>query len=157
MRKIFYLLLLLILLASCSAKRTLTETVMVTESTRAEQKDSVAERSTSVSDTHRYTGRDRLREITRTYIITPLGDTVKSHVQEKETEHTWDSLVSAQRSEIERLREKVGSLCEKLQKNSAKEKVVEKKPSVRQRIGEALMWLVIGAVVMFVFIKKIGG
>ena len=100
------LLLLLLMTTSCSTKRMVSQT-MERDSIRTEHRDSVAERNKDVSDTRHYTGRERLREITRTYIVTPLGDTVKSHVQERETEHTWDSLLSAQRSEIERLHKQV--------------------------------------------------
>ena len=157
-KKIFFsfsqlLLLLLLMTTSCSTKRMVSQT-MERDSIRTEHRDSVAERNKDVNDTRHYTGRERLREITRTYIITPLGDTVKSHVQEREMEHTWDSLLSAQRSEIERLHKQVGSMREKLLRNATREKVVEKSPSIRQRIGETLMWLTIGAVVMLVIIKK---
>ena len=87
----------------------------------------------------------------RLVVVTPLGDTVKDYrtntvYMEKDT-HMRDSM-AAYKSQIDSLR---------AVKNRNTVRTVEVKPSLRHRIGEAAMWMIIGAVIMLVIIKNAKG
>lgn len=133
-----------VMLLSCSAKRMVTAerdtlTITRTDTVRTEK---VVEKSVK-----EYIDRwnDRL------VVVTPLGDTVKdwrtNTVYVERDTHMRDS-VAAYKSQIDSLR---------AVKNRNSVRTVGVKPALRHRIGEAAMWMIIGAVIMLVIIKKAKG
>lgn len=144
MRKILYLSLLLTLLASCSTKRALTETVVETDTMTVTRTDTVTTEKVVERSVKEYIDRWNDRVVT----INLQGDTVRDVQKqvvyvEKDT-YLRDSL-AIYKARLDSIRNT---------HEGCREKVVEKKPTIRQRIGEALMWMVIGAVIMLVVIPR---
>lgn len=144
MRKILYLSLLLVLLASCSTKRVLTETVVVRDTMTVTRTDTVTKEKVVERSAKEYIDRWNDRVVT----INLQGDTVRD-VQKKVVYVEKDTYL---RDSLSIYKARLDSI--RSTHDGSREKVVERKPSLKQRIGEALMWMVIGAVIMLVIIPR---
>lgn len=135
MKKIFYLPLLLMLLVSCSTKRGVT---VERDTVTAVRIDTFLMERVRTEKVKEYIDRwnDRL------VVVNPLGDTLKDVQKERvyveKDTHLRDSMV-VYKAQIDSL---------KAARNHSTVKAVEVRPPLKQRIGEALMWMVIGAAII---------
>lgn len=87
----------------------------------------------------------------RLVVVNPLGDTLKDVRKERvyveKDTHLRDS-VAVYKALLDSMR---------AARNHSTIKTVEVRPPLKQRIGEALMWMIIGAVIILVIIKKTEG